>query len=431
MAEEQQKSGILSIFGDIRKEEIGAAFLLLFNLMVILISYYVIKVVREPLILDLPHGELLKSYAAAGQAAVLMAYVPLYGWFSSRVDRKKLIVGVNLFFIACIELFAFAVKINVPYIGVFFFIWVGIFSLSLIAQFWSLANDLYTEADGKRLFPFIAIGATLGSPIGSKLASTLFDTHMQPSLIMQIPAALLVFSIVLYAIIQKKESTHGDQKAVEKKTLGKEGGFQLLFRSRYLLLIAALLLVLNLVNTTGEFILGAKVKEAAAAVADKKAFIGGFYGDYFFYVNIAAFLIQTFLVSRIVKYFGIAGVVLTLPLIALGAYSTIAAGVGIAIIRWMKTAENSTDYSVMNTARAMLWLPTSREEKYKAKQAVDTFVVRFGDVVSAVLVFAGTTWLGLNASGFAIANIILVLIWLGIGVMLVRKYKQLSQTVTA
>jgi AAA family ATP:ADP antiporter len=97
----------------------------------------------------------------------------------------------------------------------------------------------------------------------------------------------------------------------------------------------------------------------------------------------------------------------------------------------MKTAENSTDYSVMNTARAMLWLPTSREEKYKAKQAVDTFVVRFGDVVSAVLVFAGTTWLGLNASGFAIANIILVLIWLGIGVMLVRKYKQLSQTVTA
>ena len=124
MAEEQQKSGILSIFGDIRKEEIGAAFLLLFNLMVILISYYVIKVVREPLILDLPHGELLKSYAAAGQAAVLMAYVPLYGWFSSRVDRKKLIVGVNLFFIACIELFAFAVKINVPYIGVFFFIFI-------------------------------------------------------------------------------------------------------------------------------------------------------------------------------------------------------------------------------------------------------------------------------------------------------------------
>jgi AAA family ATP:ADP antiporter len=348
------------------------------------------------------------------------------------VNRKKLIIGVNLFFIGCIELFSFAVKMNVPYIGVAFFIWVGMFSLSLIAQFWSLANDFYKESEGKRLFPFIAIGATLGSPIGSKLASELFDTHMQPYLIMQVSAVLLVLSIILYAIAQQKEAKHAaEQKTVEKEPLGKTGGFQLLFRNKYLLLIALLLLLLNLVNTTGEFILGAKVKEAAAAVADKKAFIGAFYGDYFFYVNIAAFLIQTFLVSRIVKYLGIAGVVLALPLVAFGAYTTIAAGVGIAIIRWMKTAENSTDYSVMNTARAMLWLPTSREEKYKAKQAVDTFVVRFGDVVSAALVFVGTNWLGFHATGFAIANIFIVLIWFGIGVLLVRKYKQLSQTVAA
>src|SRR4030095_15323573 len=196
MADEERKSGIMSIFGDIRPGEAGPAFLMLLNIMVILISYYVIKVVREPLILDLPHGELLKSYAAAGSAAVLMIYVPLYGWFSSKVNRKKLIIGVNLFFIGCIELFSFAVKMNVPYIGVAFFIWVGMFSLSLIAQFLSVANDIYTESEGKRLFPFIAIGATLGSPIGSKLASVLFDTHMEPYLIMQIPAALLVLSMI-------------------------------------------------------------------------------------------------------------------------------------------------------------------------------------------------------------------------------------------
>lgn len=433
MNEEKERTGILSLFGDIRPAERLPVFLMLSNLLLILVSYYVIKVVREPLILSTPGGAQWKSYSAAAQALVLMGYVPLYGWFSSIVNRKKLILGVNLFFLACIELFALGVKMNVPYIGVAFFVWVGIFSLSLIAQFWSLANDLYTKDEGQRLFPVIAIGATVGSPIGSVIASRLFHTGMAPELIMQVSAVLLVLSLLLYGFVQKKETGASGEKAVEQETLSDTGGFQLLFRSRYLLLIAALLLVLNLVNTTGEFILGAKVVEAAdkLGAADKKAFIGAFYGDYYFVVNIAAFLIQTFLASRIVKYFGIKGVVLLLPLIALGAYTTIAAGVGIAIIRWMKTAENSTDYSVMNTARAMLWLPTSREEKYKAKQAVDTFVVRFGDLVSAGLVFAGTNWLAFQAKEFALANIFLVLIWIGIGIALVKKYNQLAQKTSA
>jgi AAA family ATP:ADP antiporter len=119
---------------------------------------------------------------------------------------------------------------------------------------------------------------------------------------------------------------------------------------------------------------------ASDSSLDKKAFIGSFYGDYYFLVNVITFIVQAFIVSRIVKFFGVAGVVFMLPFIALGAYTTIALGAGIALIRWMKIAENATDYSVMNTARAMLWLPTSREEKYKGKQTVDTFIVRIGDM---------------------------------------------------
>ena len=209
-------------------------------------------------------------------------------------------------------------------------------------------------------------------------------------------------------------------------------GFTLLFKSRYLLLIAALLLLLNIVNTTGEFILGSKVVEAAqkAVAADPsiqaKAFIGSFYGRYFFVVNIGAFLLQTFAASRIVKYFGISGVVLMLPLIALGAYTTIAAGAGFVLIRWMKTAENSTDYSVMNTARAMLWLPTSREEKYKAKQAVDTFIVRIGDLLSAGFVFAGLNWLQLKSTGFAFLNVGVTAIWIFIAFLLLKEYRRLA-----
>lgn len=132
------------------------------------------------------------------------------------------------------------------------------------------------------------------------------------------------------------------------------------------------------------------------------------------------------MVSRIAKYLGMAGVILALPLIALGAYGPIFAGAGFAATRWAKTAENSTDYSVMNTGKQMLWLPTSREEKYKAKQAVDTFFVRTGDLLSAGLVFAGTTWLGLSAGGFALTNLVLIGLWLGVAALLLREHRLLT-----
>jgi ATP:ADP antiporter, AAA family len=429
-----ERSGIWKLLGDIHAGERAPALLMLLNLMIILISYYIIKVVREPLILASPGGAIWKSYSAAAQAVVLMGFIPLYAWFSSKVDRIKLVLGLNIFFLICIELFSLGVKADIPYIGVAFFIWVGIFSLSVIAQFWSLANDIYSEDQGKRLFPLIGIGATLGSPIGSKLASVLFGTGIAAQNILHISAILLVVSMLLYWILQKRFILGTRRKAEQAEAkLSSTNGFTLLFRSRYLLLIAALLLLLNIVNTTGEFILGSKVVNAAGNAAaadptlDKKAFIGSFYGSFFFIVNIVAFLLQAFVVSRIVKYFDIAGVVLMLPLIALGAYTTIALGAGIALIRWMKTAENATDYSVMNTARAMLWLPTSREEKYKGKQTVDTFIVRTGDLLSAGIVFAGVNYLHLESTGFALVNVVATLIWIGAAILLIREYRKISK----
>ena len=105
--------------------------------------------------------------------------------------------------------------------------------------------------------------------------------------------------------------------------------------------------------------------------------------NYFLWVNVAALVLQAFVVSRIVSYAGIAGVVLALPVVAIGTYGLAAVGVTLAAMRWAKTAENSVDYSIMNTAKQMLWLPTTREEKYKAKQAIDTFFVRTGDLLAA------------------------------------------------
>ena len=144
MSEKSWLDCALSLFTDVRAGEGRTAVLMLVNIFLLLICYSVIKTVREPLIL-LGGGAEVRSYAAAGQALLLMGFVPVYSWFASRVDRAKLLVGVTLFFIVCIELFATAVAARVPYIGVAFFIWVGIFNISLVAQFWSFANDIYSK----------------------------------------------------------------------------------------------------------------------------------------------------------------------------------------------------------------------------------------------------------------------------------------------
>ncbi len=412
----------LSLFTDVRNGEGALALLMLVNIFLLLICYSVIKTVREPLIL-LGGGAELRSYAAAGQAVVLIAFVPLYSWLASRVDRTKLLVGVTVFFVACIELFAAAVTQRVPYVGVAFFIWVGIFNISLVAQFWSFANDIYTKDAAGRLFPVIVIGMTAGAPLGSFVAGRLFGLGIAPQAILQIAAALLVPSIAFYLWMHRRD---GRSAEAPEPMSSLHGGFTLVLGNKYLRLVALLIVLLNVVNTTGEYLVARMLTNHVGQLAladpsfNKQAFIGAFSGSYQFWVNVVALLLQAFFTSRLLKHRGLGGVLLALPLIALGGYAIIAAGVGFSAVRWIKTAENATDYSVMNTARQLLWVPTSREEKYKAKQAIDTFFVRAGDVISAAVVFIGTQQLHLDIQQFAIANIALTIVWLGVALLILR-----------
>jgi AAA family ATP:ADP antiporter len=419
----------LSPFTDVRPGEGTTAILMLVNIFALLICYSVIKTVREPLIL-LGGGAEVRSYAAAGQALLLIGMVPLYSWFASRVGRVRLLLGVTLFFIAGIELFAAAVTARFPYVGVAFFIWVGIFNVSLIAQFWSFANDIYTKEAGSRLFPIIVVGMTAGAPLGSLVAGRLFRAAVPPQVILQIAAGLLVVSAGLYLWIH---SRIGRQGAAHEQPLSAAGGFRLVLASPYLRLVAVLIVLLNVVNTTGEYLvarlLTAHVEELAMGnpLFDKQAYIGAFMGDYQFWVNVTALLLQAFVTSRLVRHRGLAGVLLALPLIALSGYAIAAAGVGFAVVRWIKTAENAADYSIMNTARQMLWLPTNREEKYKAKQAIDTFFVRGGDVLSAAVVYVGAGVLQLTVPQFAMANVVLTLAWLMTALYLLEPHKRLPR----
>ena len=143
-------------------------------------------------------------------------------------------------------------------------------------------------------------------------------------------------------------------------------------------------------------------------------------------VNLLTLGVQLFLVSRVLKYLGVRIALLALPVIALGGYALLIFYPMLIAVRWIKTAENSTDYSLQNTVRQVLFLPTTREEKYKAKQATDTFFVRAGDVLSAVLVYVGVNLLAFKTKHFALANLILVLVWIILAILIGRENRRLT-----
>jgi len=441
---------ILGAFADVRGGEAVTALLLMLNIFFLLAAYSMLKAIREPLILTVPGGAEVKSYSAAAIAGLFLILVPVYSAIASRVSRVRLINGVTLFFVACLVAFFLLSRTTVP-IGVAFFIWVAIFNLMIISQLWAFANDVYSVERGKRLFAIVGFGASLGAIAGSFSAGQLVGIY-GPYPFMLGACVLLVFCMILTNMVNVREKgvrakpppaeapapggSASDAPASAEGAMRGRSGFALVLGDRYLLLIGLLMLIYNFVNTTGEYILGKVVVanyvsthgEAAMAGMDAKKVIGEFYGNFQTMVNVISALIQAFLVSRVLKYFGVRVALLILPAVALIGYTAMAFVPILAFIRGAKLAENSLDYSLQNTTKNALYLPTSREAKYKAKQANDTFFVRFGDVLSAGLVFAGTTWLGFAPREFALANVVLIAVWLILAVAIGRLFRRLSGT---
>jgi ATP:ADP antiporter, AAA family len=427
----------LSIFADVRAGEGGTALLLAVNIFCILAFYSVLKVVRDTLILA-ESGAQVKSYSAAGQAALLLLVVPLYGAFASRVNRLYLVCGVTLFFASHLVVFyalgAAGVRIGIP-----FFLWAGIFNLVVISQFWAFSNDLFTADRGRRLFPVIGIGASLGAFVGAGL-SWLGFADLGPYRLMLIAAFGLILPTVLTLWVNRRERAIARtvDRTPPEAPLSKEGGFRLVFSDRYLLLIALMMITANLVNTLGGYILDVFVKNQAQVLAattagglGERELIGTINSGIATSVNLLALLFQAFLVSRLLKVIGVRGSLFVLPAVALVSYSFMAFLPIFSVIRIAKILENSTDYSIQNTARHALFLPTSREAKYKAKQAIDSFFVRTGDMLQAAIVYAGTQLLALSNRGFAVVNIVFVVITLVIVSRIYREHKRLTEQTAA
>jgi ATP:ADP antiporter, AAA family len=317
-------------------------------------------------------------------------------------------------------------------IGVVYYIWVGIFNVFTVAQLWAFATDIFSQEQGERLFPLLGVGASAGAVAGAWGAGRLLKP-LGTYKIMLIAVAALCICAALTQLAGSIITKRGGEleKRKDQATLSSEGGFQLLMRDRYLMLIAILAVLLNIVGLFGDFIFGKLLVDqtnhvvgtAASLMKARKAYIGSYYASYYEWTNAASFIIQTFLVSRIFKRFGVRGSMFVLPVISLGTFVMILADPVLQVVRVLKIVENSTNYSHQNTVRAALLLPTSREAKYKAKAAIETFCVRLGDVLQAGLIFIGTS-LHFGVQAFAGMTLAITLLWLFVTFKLDQEHKR-------
>ncbi len=448
---EEESSGIgyriLRLFTVVYPGEALTAILLTLNVFLLLAAYYIIKPVRDALMLaEFPPR--IKSYLGVAIAILLIFVVKIFSRIASRFPRQRLITWVTLFFISNLGLFyvLHLSGVGPGAMGIIFFIWVGIFNLIVVAQFWGFANDLYTEEKGKRLFPLVAFGATFGGYAGGKITKWLV-APLGTFQLMLVAGGILAICILFTWIIHNREikrikakaAKAGQEEKIKKdeqeKPLGRGGAFRLVFKTRYLLYIAFFVFLMNFINTNGVFMLDTVAQEAAtkaietgtAGGLDKGQFLTNFMAGFYNIQNLFAMFLQLFVVSRIFKWFGVRVAIFCLPALALGGYLFISLGAFLVLVKWVKALENGTDYSLMNTTRTSLYLITSRQEKYKAQAVTRTFFHRSGDVLSGFLIFLGTTYLAFNVENFAMVNVALVLIWIILGILIFREHKKLSE----
>lgn len=429
---------ILRLFTKVYPGEAATALLLMLNVFLLLAAYYIIKPVRDALMLESWPAE-IKTYLSAAIAVLLIFAVKIFSFIASKMPRHKFITWVTLFFISNLVLFYILhlAGVGPGAMGIIFYLWASIFNVIVVAQFWGFANDIYTEDEGKRLFPLIAFGATFGGFAGGTITNWLV-LPLGKFQLMLVAGGMLGICIAFTWIIHGREIRRRELKSKaetqmneqrekeEEKPLEKGGAFQLVFKTRYLLYLAFFVLVLNFVNTNGVYLLDTVAKGAAAKAVSEGQFLTRFYAGFYNIQNLFAMFVQLFVVSRIFKWFGVRVAIFFLPVLALGGYFFISFGAFLMLVKWVKALENGTDYSLMNTTRHSLFLITTREEKYKAQAVTKTFFHRAGDVLSALLIFLGTTYLAFKVENFAMVNVVLVLLWIFLGILIFREHKKLS-----
>ena len=366
---------------------------------------------------------------------VMLAVQPVYGWLTSRYRRSAFLPWVYLFF--ALDILGFYVWFNAQtdhtWIARVYFVWLSVFNLFVVAVFWSLMADVFDREQAGRLFGFIAAGISLGG-----LAGPLLVQHLAESLgtvnLLPISAALLALSLVFMIGVlrwQRRTSaaTPGVAASDPDARLGGHSlaAFVQLLRSPYLALIALFVFLLTWIST----FLYLEQQALVAEVFQDRDAQTVFFSRIDFWVQAGSLLIQLFLFGRLYRWFGFRALIVSIPLLmvlgfgALALFPTFGVLIGVMMIRRIG------EYSITRPSRDTLYTVVSREEKYKAKSLIDTFVYRGGDATSASAHALVKGAFDLGLSGIAWCGAALAAVWALVALRLGREHVTRRSSTTA
>lgn len=386
--------GLVARVTGAQDEEVGALTWGFAWFFFLLLAYYVLRPVRETLGVERGR-EGLKWLFTATFIGMLVA-VPLYSALVSRVGRERLVPIAYRFFALNLLLFWFALRadgVTRGYAASAFFVWVSIFNLFAVSIFWSFQADVFSSAQGKRLFGFIAAGGTLGAVFGSLITAELSSLIGTANLLL-IPLVLLEVALFCARRLELHAASLGaDSKRPESDRSGTGGslfeGFSATFRSPVLRAIAAYTLCNALLGTTVYFQQAEVVKVAIEEEAARTAF----FARLNLWVQFATVLIQVLITARLLKAIGVAAALCILPLVYAIGVGVLGFAPTLAVLAVVDVVRRAGSYAIASPSREVLFTSVARTEKYKAKSFLDTVVFRGGDAL------AGHAYSALRALG--------------------------------
>ena len=400
----------------------------------LLCSYYIIRPMRDEM--GIAGGVEQLQWLFTGTFLVMLAVVPLFGWVAKKFPVKRFLPVVYYFFIANLILFFVLFKSDLThtYVARTFFIWASVFNLFIVSVFWSFMADIFSNEQAKRLFGVIAAGGTAGALTGPAITAALVSV-LGPSNLLLISIAFLALAVwCIHRIIAWKKAAEinagsddpigspepeaGNEQAIGGSILA---GIRLVLGSSYL---SGICLLIFLYTTLATFLYFQQA-QIIRATFDDPASRTALFAAMDFSVNFLTIITQLLLTSRVVRKWGLSWTLALIPILLGFGFLLLGLAPALSILIVVQVLRRAGNYAVMRPAREMLFVVLGKEEKYKAKNFIDTVVYRGGDAVSA-WAYAGLKAFGLSLSAIALAAVPLAAVWAWISFKLGKRQIQLA-----
>jgi AAA family ATP:ADP antiporter len=414
---------LLKTVAAVEASEVKAVLLSMLYFLFLFGSYSVIKPVRDAMgtVYGVKHLQELFSVTLIAS----LVFSPLYAGLASRMKLSTFLPWVYGFVAVTILVF-YAMFVSGRYqdrwIAAAFYVWVSTFNLLIISVFWTFMADIFSRAQAKRLFGFIAAGGTIGGILGPAIATFLAKSVGNNGLMLIAAGGFVVTAVMVTLLAKEKEKLLAHGGEVQKTTLNHRlggnplDGFLLLFRSPYLLLLALFLLLMTWISTIVYFQLGDLITKAF----ESKEARTQAYATIDLTVNSLAVLVQLFGTGRIIQRFGVQTGLLVNPIIMVIAFLAVAFSPVLMILGGIQIVRRVAEYAVAKPTREMLFTVVDQESKYKAKNVIDTVIYRFGDFSSA---WVSAAVLPYGVTGLAIFGVITSVVWFPVAYVLGKRYE--------